>query len=124
MNQDFKKFICIRCPRGCEIKTTLDGYGNLTEITGNVCRLGLEYVKEELSDPRRILTTTVRVKNGIRPLVPVWTENSIPKDKIIPLADLLRKVIVEAPVQTGQIILQNALDLGVNVIASGSNPRS
>ena len=59
--EENKKFICIRCPRGCEIATTLDGY-SITHIEGNVCRLGEEYVKSEISDPRRALTSTVKVK--------------------------------------------------------------
>jgi CxxC motif-containing protein len=114
-----KKFICIRCPRGCEISTSLDGYGNILEITGNNCNLGIDYVKNEFTDPRRTLTTTIRVKNGVKPLVPVWTSSPIPKDKIFELADAIRNIIIEAPVEIGQIVLENALGLNINVVASG-----
>ena len=120
MNENTKNFICIRCPRGCEILTSLDGQGSIMEIKGNVCKLGEEYVKTELADPRRILTTTVRVINGNHPLAPVWTEAPIPKDKIFDLASLLRKKTLNAPVKTGEIVLENVFNLGINVITSGS----
>ncbi len=115
-----KNFICIRCPRGCEIATSLDGMGSIMEISGNVCKLGEEYVKTELSDPRRILTTTVRVRNGNHPLVPVWTEKPIPKDKIFDLASELQEKTLQAPVKSGQIVLENIYGLGINIITSGS----
>lgn len=113
-----KKFICIRCPEGCEVTTTLDGNGAITEITGNSCKLGIEYVKAEATDPRRTLTTTVRVEGGAHPLCPVWTEKPVPKDKVMKIAAKLRKMSIKAPVDKGQIILENALSTGVNVVAS------
>lgn len=119
MTGEFKKFICIRCPRGCEVTTTIDGYGNMTEIQGNFCKLGEDYVKNEMKDPRRTVTSTVRVLDGTKPLVPVWTENPIPKEKIMELADLLRGITLKAPVALGQVVLENVLGTGVNVIASG-----
>ncbi len=72
-----RKFVCIRCPQGCEITTTLNGNGAITEITGNSCRIGADFVKAELTDARRTLTTTVRVSGGTRPLCPVWTEKPV-----------------------------------------------
>lgn len=116
---DFKKFICIRCPRGCEVITSVDGQGNITEIKGNFCKLGEDYVRTESRDPRRIVTTTVKVLNGVKPLVPVWTDAPIPKDKILALADALRQVQLHAPVSMGQVVLSNALGTGVDVITSG-----
>ena len=115
-----RKFICIRCPQGCEITTTLDGYGAITNITGNSCKLGPEYVKQETSDPRRTLTTTVMVDGGVHPLCPVWTEKPVPKDRVLELAAALRNIKLKAPVDINQIILENALGTGINVIASRS----
>lgn len=115
-----KKFICIRCPRGCDITTSLDGYGSIMELKGNICRIGEEYIKNEITDPRRILTTTVQVINGTHPLVPVWTASSIPRNKIFELTREIRNIKVEAPVKIGQVIIENALGLGINVVTSGS----
>jgi len=113
-----KKFICIRCPEGCEITTTLDGLGNITDIKGNSCKLGIEYVKTEATDPRRTLTTTVKVEGGVHPLCPVWSERPVPKDRVLELAAELRKITLKAPVVAGQIVLENALGIGVNIITS------
>ncbi len=117
-----KKFICIRCPQGCEITTTLDGSGAVTEITGNSCKLGIEYVSAEAKDPRRTLTTTVAVEGGAMPLCPVWTEKPVPKDKILRIADELRSKKLKAPVKINQVVLENALGTGINVTASRDIP--
>jgi len=113
-----RKFICIRCPEGCEITTTLDGLGNVTDIKGNSCKLGIEYVKTEATDPRRTFTTTVKVEGGTHPLCPVWSEKPVPKDKIMELAAELRKITLKAPVTINQVVLENALKTGVNIISS------
>ena len=114
-----KKFVCIRCPRGCEITTTLDGY-TIDKVEGNVCKMGIEYVENEVKDPRRIITTTVKVRNGKFPLVPVWTSQPIPKDKIAGLLKEIRKVELRAPVEIGRIVLKNIFNTGVDVVTSGN----
>ena len=116
--EENKKFICIRCPRGCEIATTLDGY-SITHIEGNVCRLGEEYVKSEISDPRRALTSTVKVKNGKYPLAPVWSSAPIPKDKILDVMKLIREVEIEAPVEIDRKVLSDVLGTGIDILVSG-----
>jgi len=111
--------ICLRCPRGCEIHTVLDEKDEIMSLEGNKCKLGLEYVRQELQDPRRILPTSVRVHNGIRPLVPVWTPDPIPKGMLLELAAASRKIELEAPVRVGDIVLKNWKGLGIDLVASG-----
>ena len=79
----------------------------------------IEYVKNEIEDPRRIVTTTVKVKNGEHPLVPVWTADPIPKDKIFDLVKMLRKIKLNAPVNPDDIVLKNIFNTEINVLASG-----
>ncbi len=132
MEEVKRKLICIKCPRGCEIQTSVDGHGVIMEIEGNFCRLGEEYASEEIRDPRRTVTTTVRVKNGKHPLVPVWTSGPIPKDRIFELMDLTRHVELEAPVGKDRIVLENIFGLNIDVLASsavkkakkGASPKS
>ena len=120
-----KKFICIRCPRGCEIITTIDGY-NIDRIEGNICKMGVEYVENEIKDlgekiieSSEAVTTTVKVKNGNFPLVPVWTNQPIPKDKIFILMKELRKVELKAPVDQNMVVLKNVFGTGIDVVTSG-----
>lgn len=116
-----EEMICITCPMGCTIEVTREGKTVLS-VDGNTCKRGEEYVKRELVDPRRMVATTVRVKDGIHPLVPVYTEAAFPKPRIFELLDELRKVEIDAPVTMGQVVLENALDTEINVLASREMP--
>ena len=117
-----EEMICITCPMGCTLQVTHDGE-TLIHVDGNTCNRGLAYVESELTDPRRMVATTVRVRDGLHPLVPVYTEGAFPKPQIFALLRKIREVEVEAPVKADQIILENALGTGINVIASRDMPR-
>lgn len=116
---DTRTDICLRCPRGCPIETILGDDCEILKVSGNQCKLGIEYVKQEISDPRRILPTTVRVHNGKRPLVPVWTPAPIPKDLLMELAERSREIEVDAPVHVGNVVLSDWKGLGISLVASG-----
>jgi len=112
-----KEIICIGCPMGCYL--TVDYIDKTIQaVSGNRCKIGLEYAEKEVFNPERTLTTTVKVKNGHLPLVSVRTNKPIPKNRIFDAMDLLAKVEVEAPVKIGAPIVQNIFDTGVNVVAT------
>ena len=112
-----KEMICIGCPMGCYL--TVDYVGTkIDNVSGNRCKVGLEYAEKEVSNPQRTLTTTVKVKNGHLPLVSVRTNKPIPKSRIFDAMNLLAKIEVEAPIKIGEPIIQNILDTGVNIIAT------
>jgi len=115
------KLICITCPVGCELTVTHEGK-EVLEVEDNQCKLGVEYARQEISAPRRMIITTIRVKGGFHPLVPVRSAESVPKEKIFPILKELRKVELEAPVEIHQVVLENALDTGVDVVTSRSLP--
>ncbi len=115
-----RTIICLRCPRGCEVTAGIDEQGDITEVTGNVCKLGVEYVTQEIRDPRRILPTTVRVRGGMHPLVAVWTPQPIPKGKLLELARESRRIVLDAPVCDGQVVLHDWQHLGIDLVTSGS----
>ena len=118
-----EKMICITCPMGCSVEVTHEGQ-TLLSVDGNTCKRGEDYIRRELTDPRRMVATTVKVKDGIHPLVPVYTEEAFPKPRIFDLLDKLRQVELEAPVEMGQVVLPNALDTGIDILASREMPRS
>jgi len=121
MSVETTKLICITCPVGCELTVTHEGK-EMLEVEGNRCKLGVEYAGQEISAPRRMVITTVRVKGGLHPLVPVRSAESVPKEKIFPILKELRKVELEAPVEINQVVLGNALDTGVDVVTSRRLP--
>ncbi|HUX11456.1 MAG TPA: DUF1667 domain-containing protein [Spirochaetia bacterium] len=114
--------ICLSCPRGCEIHTRTDENNEILDIEGNKCKLGATYVKQEITDPRRVLPTSVRVRNGVRPLAPVWTPTPVPKHLLLDLAAATRDIEVDAPVHVGDVIIENWRGIGVDLVASGEVP--
>ncbi len=120
---DVTKMICITCPMGCSLEVTHEGE-TVVNIDGATCKRAETYVKEELTDPRRMVATTVRVKGGIHPLVPVRTAAPVPKGRIFDLLQALREVELEAPVKVDEVVLDNVVDTDVAVLASRDLPRA
>lgn len=117
MNREIKELVCIICPLGCNLKAVISG-GRIEEITGNTCPRGAEYARKELTNPRRVLTTTVRVRGGSLPAVSVKTLTDIPKDRIFQCMRELKDVVLEAPVDTGQVVAENIAGTGVPVVTT------
>lgn len=114
---EIKELVCIGCPLGCNLKVTIHDDKTM-EVTGNTCPRGADYAKKELTDPRRIVTSSVRVTGGHLPSVSVKTESDIPKDKIFDCMRALKEIEVSAPVAIGEVIVENVAGTGVNVIAT------
>lgn len=114
-----KELICIGCPMGCPIVVEMKD-GKVLSVTGNTCPRGESYARKEVTNPTRIVTTTVRVDGGKVPMINVKTEQDIPKDKIFECIAALRGVTMKAPVHIGDIILENVADTGVNIVAAGN----
>ena len=92
--------------------------GEVIEVRGYNCKKGIDYGVAEMTNPRRMVATTVKVKNGFHPLLPVYTERPVPKPLIPQILDEIRKVEVTAPVKMKSVIVENVLGTGVNVLAS------
>lgn len=114
-----KELICIGCPLGCNLTVEMDG-GQVVSVNGNTCKRGDDYARKELTDPRRIVTSTVPVAGGNLPVVSVKTASDIPKGKIRECLCALKGVTLTAPVQIGDVIVENVADTGVDVIVTKS----
>lgn len=112
-----KEFVCIGCPLGCNVTVEAEGK-EIKSITGNTCPRGADYVTKELTDPRRIVTSLVRVSGGELPVVSVKTAADIPKDKIGDCIKVLKEIELCAPVRIGDVVAENVCGSGVNVIAT------
>ena len=115
--QEHRQFICVTCPVGCALEATVEGH-QLIELQGQSCRRGIAFVQEELAAPKRMFTTTVRVRGGVLPLVPVRSREPLPKSLLFRVAKELRNLVLDAPVREHQVVLADALHSGVDVIAS------
>jgi len=114
-----RKFICLGCPVGCTLEVQVEN-GEVIKVEGNKCKIGIEFAEQEVKDPRRKVTTTIRVKDGVLPLLPVYTDNTFPKGLIFALIKELQKIYINAPIQMDDIVLENTLNTGVNIRASRS----
>lgn len=103
---------CIKCPNGCEIDNNM--------FNGGKCSKGAEYAKEEITNPSRVLTSSIKVEGGDRQLTSVKTTMPIPKKKLFEAMQIIRHTSIEAPVKCGQIILENFIEKGVNLVATGT----
>jgi CxxC motif-containing protein len=121
MAETTEEMICITCPVGCTLQVTHDGE-TLLHVDGNTCNRGLAYVERELTDPRRMVATTVRVKGGLHSLIPVYTAAPFPKPRIFDLLEALRAIEIEAPVTMNEIVLEDALGTGISIITSRDMP--
>ncbi len=113
-----KEMICIVCPLGCHIKVLKnDGVYNVTE---NKCLRGKEYGIKELTNPIRVLTTTVKIKDALLNRLPVKTKEAIPKHKVIKCMEVINSIEIKSPISVGEVIVENILGTGVDVVASRS----
>jgi len=117
-----KSMICVSCPIGCSIKVTIE-QGKVVDVSGHRCIRGKAYARQEAIDPRRVLPTSVKVIDGTRPLVSVRTDQPIPKRLISQIMDNIRSLTVPAPVDIGQVISENILGTGANLIATRQVPK-
>lgn len=111
-----REMICICCPMGCRLKVekTADGYS----VTGNTCPRGKAYGIDEMTAPKRMVTSSVPVKGGNYKTVSVKTATSIPKEKIFDALETLNGVTLTAPVAEGDTVVKNVLGTGVDFVAT------
>lgn len=114
-----KKMICIVCPMSCKLNVEMD-HNVIKSVSGNTCIRGVKYVNEELSNPTRMVTSTVMIKNAAITRLPVTTRSPIPKNKIFDVMKQINKVKVKAPIKRDDVIIENVAKTGVDIIASRS----
>ena len=112
-----RKLTCIGCPMGCPLTVVMNGK-EVVGVTGNTCKRGDVYARKEVTNPTRIVTSTVRVSGGSIDMVSVKTKEDIPKGKIFECVKTLKGIEVPVPVHIGDVILENVADTGVDIVAT------
>lgn len=112
-----RALICIGCPMGCRMQVEMD-QGEVLSVSGNTCKRGEAYARKEVTNPTRIVTSSVRVIGGVLPVVSVKTKTDIPKEKIAECMRALKQIEVQAPVHIGDVVASDIAGTGVAVVAT------
>ena len=118
---------CIICPIGCSIMADYDSCSvpEGIKITGNRCPRGIEYAKEEILAPKRMVTATCKIdyNNMLCPShtqlpnrIPVKTSKPCPKEMISDLLNDIYSIKISFPVKTGFKPIINWRNTGIDVI--------
>lgn len=116
------QFNCTTCPSEClltvEVERDTDGaVAEVHSVTGNSCPRGDTFAHQELTCPMRVLTTTVAV-SGDEALLPVRTAEAIPLELHAQAMDLIRGLVVDAPIRMGDVVQEDLLGTNIDLVAS------
>ena len=110
---------CKVCPVGCNLKIIKDEtLSSKYSVEGNRCNRGKEYGINEVLEPSRVLTSRVLLSNGPMGRLPVKTNGVIPENLVDECMEIIKVTEVSAPVEKGDIIIENILGTGVDVVAA------
>ncbi|MFH2033650.1 MAG: DUF1667 domain-containing protein [Candidatus Margulisiibacteriota bacterium] len=115
-----RKMTCIECPKGCQLEVETDGI-RLIKVTGNECEKGPDYARQEIEDPRRVVTGTILARGLDLALIPVRTSSSVPKGRVMEVMKRIRELRIERPVSAGDVIVKDILGLGVDLLVTRSS---
>ncbi|MCR5278732.1 MAG: DUF1667 domain-containing protein [Lachnospiraceae bacterium] len=116
-----KNLTCIGCPMGCALTVEYEpGNRDSVKVTGNTCKRGELYAIDEVTNPTRTVTGTVRLGNRKGLVVPVKTKTPIPKDRIFDVANEMMKISLNAPVRIGDTACANVCGTGSDLVVTGN----
>lgn len=115
---ELKEITCIVCPNGCKLRV-IEKNGEIF-VEGNKCKRGKEFGINEIKNPLRSITSTVNTIFKEMPRLSVRTDGLIPKKEIFAVMSEISKVVITNPVDINEVIIENVLDTGVNIISTSS----
>jgi CxxC motif-containing protein len=107
---------CIECPEGCRLELEADG-SRLITVTGNKCKRGAAYARQETEAPLRTLTTSVLTSGLDLKMLPVRSSKPIPREKLAAAMDAVKRIVVTSPLKAGAVVAPDLLGLGADLIA-------
>jgi len=110
-----KQLICIVCPVGCRL--TAAGTPDDLTVSGGKCKKGDAYARDELTNPVRMVCTTVRITGGIHGVLPVKTDKPIPDRYKLDAVKAVSGLVLASPVKMGDVVLADLFGTGVNMVA-------
>lgn len=112
-----RRLTCIGCPMGCQLTVTMEG-NEVISVEGNTCPRGDIYARKEVTNPTRIVTSTIAITDGDKERISCKTATDIPKEKMFDVMKEINRTVVMAPKKRGDILIENAAGTGVSVIAT------
>ena len=110
-----KNYTCIVCPMGCSVDVEIEN-DKIISVKGNTCKRGEEYVKAEITNPVRTITTTVKTEDGR--VVSVKTSKPVPKKMMFDLMKEINSVKTGLQIKPGDVIIENVAGSGSNIVAT------
>jgi len=116
-----RKMRCIVCPEGCSLLVEYDkNTGRPIMIEGHKCKRGIKFAEDEIKNPLRTLTTTVRISSKKAARLAVRSSIPVGRDKMLQVIKLVRQIEIKAPVNMGDIIIHDVLGTGADIISCSS----
>jgi CxxC motif-containing protein len=109
---------CILCPNGCSL--SIEKIGQEWDIKGNKCPKGKEFAISEITDPRRIVCSTIKTTFKKVPRLPVKTNGEVPLKDVFNVMTEINSKSLGKPVQVGDVVIENVSNTGINVIATSN----
>ena len=113
--------ICINCPAGCHLEIVCNG--DEIQVSGTRCPRGITYARQELTDPRRVVTAVVFSEGTPRRCIPVKTTAPVPMAMIDPLLKKLFSIQLKLPVAIGDVVIKDWNSTGIDIVTTSSCSR-
>lgn len=109
-----KEMVCIVCPNSCSL--TVKEENGIITVSGNKCKRGETFAINELKDPKRTISSTVKTIFKDAPVAPVKVSGEIPKNRIFDVMKEINKVVLDKREQRGYKVIENCLNLGIDIV--------
>ena len=114
-------YTCIVCPQSCDLVLTAEADGQFN-VSGNRCKRGISYAKDEHTNPMRMITTTVSTESSPLRRLPVISSGPVPKAKLFDCLKEIYTCTATAPIKMGDVLISNIQNTGINIQASRNLP--
>ena len=92
--------------------------GDIWKFEGASCQKGIDYALNEISGPKRMVTSTIKAIDGDLLRLPVRTTSPVPLESIIEVMRVIKGAQIAAPVRMGTIIVARIAGTDADLIAT------
>ena len=110
-----RELTCIICPNGCQLIIDEN-----CKVSGNMCPRGEQFAINEITDPKRSVTSTCKTVFPNIPVIAVKTDGEVKKGDVTKVIEQINKVVIDKPMKIGDVVIENVINSGVNVVLSSN----